>query len=114
MKTRKFDWFDMKNPDKPVYSFQVFKDGKWMNLLKDNKLLMFGTEAERDQARKDFNKKPKKGVITDEVLDAILWALDKYATKIDIHEYGLPVLDDSSHMFMAEQRKIIRDILEKV
>lgn len=107
MKTRKFDWFDTKSGT-PVYSFQVYKDGKWMNVAKDSVPAFYKTEAERDQARKDFNKKPKKQQFSDELLDQIIYDLDNYATDVDPHEYGLPTYGSD---FVA-MRVRIRAILE--
>jgi hypothetical protein len=107
MKTRKFDWFDT-NTGTPVFSFQVHKDGKWMNVSNGNKPAFYKTEAERDQARKDFNK-PKKHAVSDETLDKIIDALDDYARRIDPHEYGLPAYSD---VCLETMRGIILRVLE--
>lgn len=51
MRTRKHDFLDTRT-NTPVYSVQVFVDGKWQNAMFKGKPLLCATEAERDASRK--------------------------------------------------------------
>ena len=55
MRTRDHDWFD-SNTNLPLYSYQVYKDGKWHHPSKDGKPQLFRTKEERDAARAEARK----------------------------------------------------------
>lgn len=60
MKTRNYDWYDCEQ-NKPAYSFQVFMNGEWVHPCEDGKLLVFGTQEERDAKRAEVRKHKHTG-----------------------------------------------------
>jgi hypothetical protein len=60
MKTRKHNWYDpIKHA--PVYGVQVRHEGQWKNAAIDGKLILCGTEAERDAERIRFRAAVRNG-----------------------------------------------------
>lgn len=55
MKTRVHDWLDMKTL-KPAYGFQVFVDGKWLDVAENGKACIFHSTGERDKKQAKFRK----------------------------------------------------------
>ncbi|GEM_PF-4766653 len=52
MQTREHNWIDT-NTGKVRYSFQIKKDNRWWNPMKNGKPMLFDTPEERDAARKE-------------------------------------------------------------
>lgn len=55
MRTRRHDFFDSKGL-RPLYGFQVFSDGQWMNAAQDGEPCLFDTSEERDLKQAEFRK----------------------------------------------------------
>lgn len=60
MRTRNYNWYDAERR-RPMYSFQVFVEGKWANPMEDGKPLIFEAEAERDAKRAEARKHKHTG-----------------------------------------------------
>lgn len=59
MRTRKYDWLDMRT-GKPKFGLQVHVEGRgWLNAMENGKPCIYTTEAKRDAKRVEFRKLTK-------------------------------------------------------
>jgi hypothetical protein len=56
MKTRNCNWFNTETK-KQQFGIDVFHNGKWMHCSDNNGLLLFDSEEERDEKRKELRSK---------------------------------------------------------
>lgn len=59
MKTRNHNWFNSKTKQ-PQFGFQVLVGQRWCHAMEDGKILLFDTEAERDEKKAEFRKMKEK------------------------------------------------------
>ncbi|WP_043767587.1 hypothetical protein [Algiphilus aromaticivorans] len=55
MRTKASDWY-APNTGRTLYGIKVYHEGKWAHAMQDGKPLIFHSELERDEKRRELRK----------------------------------------------------------